>query len=305
MHKRIREAAPSTTVLGFLAIAAAAALWAVAAVAARDLFDRGLDPIELTASRSWIAVLGLGVLAWGSKAPAPERGKPLVAIALGLSIALVNTTYYLAIDRLPVAIAIVLQYTAPALVVAWTAIGARRRPAPEVLGAVVASAFGIVLVSELIGADVGSIDGLGILLGLASAVLFAGYTVLSESAGSVYGVQGALFRGFVAASVFWVIVFAFRGWPAGLFEPENIPGVLFVGIGGTLAPFLLYLWGVQQVKAERASIAATLEPVLAAIVAWIWLSQELSGIQIIGGVLVVASVLALQIRRQESRAPEP
>ena len=72
-----------------------------------------------------------------------------------------------------------------------------------------------------------------------------------------------------------------------------MPGIAFVGLGGTLIAFLLFVWGVQRVRAERASIAATLEPVLAGLVAWLWLGESLSPSQIFGGALVLGAVIAL------------
>jgi drug/metabolite transporter (DMT)-like permease len=233
-----------------------------------------------------------------------HRAVPAVVL-LGLSIALVNAAYYLAIERLDVAVALVLQYTAPALVVAWVAVAARSLPRPEVLVAVPVTFVGVVLLSGLIGSDIGPADGLGIAFGLASAVLFATYTLVSERAGDAYGIFGALLRGFLAATVMWIAFQITRGWPGELFESTTILGVLFVGVGGTLAPFVLYLWGVQRVRAERAAIAATLEPIAGAAIAWVFLSQDLSSAQILGGLLCLGAVVALQVRRPVALPPEP
>lgn len=287
---------------GLSAILLAAALWSVAAVVARDLFDRGVDPLELAAARSFIAALCLAPL------PAARRrasgGSLPVVIALGLSIALVNAVYYSAIARLDVAVALVLQYTAPALVVGWVAFHARRRPTTDVLLALAVTSVGVILVSGLVGADVGPVDLIGVAFGLAASVLFATYTLLSERVGTAYGVLGALLRGFCAAAVMWTLFQLTRGWPTELFDPANIGPVIFVGVAGTFMPFILFLWGVQQVKAERAAIAATSEPILAGIIAWIWLGQALSLLQLAGGGLILSGVVALQIRRKEVVVPE-
>lgn len=303
MGKPASSTTHSGTTLGLLAIAGAAALWAIAAAVARVLFDDGVEPLELVQSRALLSAAGLACLpaAWKK----PEHPRVQRVIALGLCIALVNAAYYIAIQRLAVAIAIVLQYLGPPLVVLWTALTIRRRPAGRVLAAVAAAFVGVVLVSELPGGDLGSIDAPGLIAGLAAAVFFASYTVLSEKAGQTYGVVGALFRGFLAASVVWIVFQSFRGWPSALFTAEHLPLVVFVGLGGTLAPFLLYLWGVQRVRAERASIAATLEPVLVALVAWIWLGQVLTPMQIGGGVLIIGAVLSLQIRDDARSVPGP
>ena len=78
-----------------------------------------------------------------------------------------------------------------------------------------------------------------------------------------------------------------------------------MGVVGTLLPFLLYIWAVARVRAERAAIAATLEPVLAAALAWVWLGEELSALQVVGGGLVLGAVLMLQPNARKSPDPKP
>jgi DME family drug/metabolite transporter len=305
VEKRAPTAISSETLSGLIAIALAATLWAVAAAVARALFDDGVDPLELVQARALLSAAGLALVPAAWRRP-EGRGDIQRVIVLGLCIALVNAAYYIAIQRLAVAVAIVLQYLGPALVVLWTAATLRRKPSREVLIAVLIAFTGVVLVSELPAGNLGRLDGFGIAAGLASAVLFASYTVLSEKAAAPYGIQGALLRGFAAASLFWIVFQSFRGWPEELFTRDHLPLVLFVGLVGTLAPFLLYLWGVERVRAERASIAATVEPVLVALIAWLWLGQALSAMQLTGGALIIGAVLSLQIRRPQAvLVPEP
>lgn len=138
-----------------------------------------------------------------------------------------------------------------------------------------------------------------------TAIFFASYTLLSDRAGATFGPVGAVARGFAVAAVFWIAVQVIRGWPAALVAPANLPKVLFVGIGGTLVPFLLFIWAIQHVGPERGAIVATLEPVLAAAIAWLWLDQALLPVQIVGGLLVIAAVVVLQLRAPKSLAPPP
>ena len=299
MHKPTPDPPDSQAPLGLAAIAAAAGLWAVAAAVARRLFDQGVDPIELVQARSYIAVAGLALLpaSWRARG---GRGDMRFAVAMGLAIALVNATYYTAIDRLPVAVAIVLQYSAPAAVVAWAALVYKRRPSRRMLIAVVVTFVGVVLVSELPAGELSGIDALGLVMGMGAAFFFAAYTLISERAAVAYGSFGALLRGFATASCFWVLFQLPRGLPRDLWDADNVVGVLFVGVFGTLLPFILYIWGVQRVRAERAAVAATLEPVLAALVAWLWLDQVLSPMQLMGGAMIVAAVLSLQVARKKA-----
>ena len=286
---------------GLAAVALAAALWALGAAVASSLFDDGVKPLELAEARSVVSALGLALIpvAWRRPVSPPEPAVRRSLVALGACIGLVNAVYYVAIERLPVAVALVLQYTAPAMVVIWTALRLRAKPRNDVLFAVALALAGVALVSGLLGAKIGSADGLGVVMGLASAILFATYTLVGESVISSYGPLGAMFRAFSIAGAGWITWQAFNGWPAELFEPANLPRVLLVGVMATLVPFFLYLWGVERVRAERAAIAATLEPVLGAVVAWLLLDQSLGILQVTGGALVIVAVILIQTSRKE------
>lgn len=286
----------------------AAACWGIAAAVAKDLFESGVEPLELAQARSYVAAIGFSLLpgAWARGEARVDRRALIPLIGLGLSIPAVNGVYYLAIQRLDVAVALVLEYSAPVLVVAWTAVVSRKFPRPLLLGTLSAAVVGVVFVAELPAGDVGELDGVGLLLGLAAAVFFSAYTLLNEEAGARFGPIAAMARAFLVAAAFWVVYQAPRGFPSDLVDPDNVWRVLFVGIGGTLVPFLLFIWGVSKVKSEKAAIAATIEPPLAGLIAWLWLGETLSPMQIGGGVLILAAVAALQLdRTRPVLAPEP
>ncbi len=290
--------------IGLASIALAAILWAVSANVARTLFDDGVDPLDLTPARAYLALICLATLRPWKVRP---QGRTIgLIVALGMSIALVNATYYVTIERLPVAVAIVIQYTSPVLVIGWMSLGRRALPGPDVLLGLIGAVAGVVLVSELGSVSLDEIDGVGVGLALGSACLFATYTLLSEAAESKLGPAGSMFWAFGVATIFWIVVQGVRGYPTELLGGDYLPRVAFVGIVGTFAPFLLFVWGLKRVASERAVIAASLEPPAAALVAWIWLGQSLSVLQIVGGVLVLAAVVSLQARVHEpARAPEP
>ncbi len=272
---------------------------------ARTIFDDGIDPLDLTPARAYLALACLAMLRpWKRPSGGEEMWGPVVI--LGLAIALVNATYYITIERLPVAVAIVIQYTSPVLVVGWLSLKRRALPSPEVLLALIGAVTGVLLAAELGSVSLSEIDGLGVSLAAMSAGLFAVYTLLSERLDVVYGAVGSMFRAFAVATIFWIVVSIFRGFATELLELKYLPRVLFVGVIGTFVPFFLYVWGMRRVAAERAVIAASLEPPTAAVVAWIWLGQGLSTLQIVGGLLVLAAVVSLQLRAHDpARAPEP
>ncbi len=307
MHEQPSARIDSGAGLGLLAVIGAAACWGIAATVAKDLFEAGVDPIELAQARSYIAAVGFSLLpgAWSGGLRLDRSTAPAV-IGLGLSIPAVNGVYYLAIQRLAVAVALVLEYSAPVLVVAWTALRERKVPRPLLLATLTAAVVGVVFVSELPAGDIGSLDGVGLMLGLAAALFFATYTLLNEATGARFGPIPAMARAFAVAALFWVIYQAPRGFPEDLIASENILRVLFIGIGGTLVPFLLFIWGVSKVKSEKAAIAATIEPPLAGVIAWLWLGERLSAMQVGGGLLILGAVAALQLERARPvLAPEP
>lgn len=317
MHKQGSERIDSGTGLGLLAVIGAAACWGVAAAVAKGLFETGVDPIELAQARSYVAAVGFSLLpgAWSRVGSASRRKRWGIGIdrrsapsliGLGLSIPAVNAVYYLAIQRLDVAVALVLQYSAPVLVVAWTAVRTRKLPRPLLLVTLLAAVVGVVFAAELPAGDIGSLDGIGLMLGLAAAVFFATYTLLNEATGVHFGPIPAMARAFALAAAFWLVYQIPRGFPEDLVHPDNVLRVLFIGVVGTLVPFLLFIWGVSKIKSEKAAIAATIEPPLAGVIAWVWLGETLSGMQVGGGVLILAAVVALQLERDRPvLAPEP
>lgn len=280
--------------LGLAAILLTVILWAVAANVAHSLFVAGVNPLELAGVSAMVATFGLAVLesfVGRSHAKAMNRQQ----FALGLILVGLVGADYVAIQRLPVAVAIVLLFTAPILVVLWTALTSRRIPSRSVLLALLLSIVGVVLVSNLLVGEIGQINWFGIGVGLTTAVGFAAYIVLSEKLSATDEPIGVMLKVFAVASLFWIAYQLTQGMPWMLLTSQNFPKVLVVGIVGNLLPYLLFFWSIQRVSAERAAIVATLEPFVAAVLAWVWFGQTLTMMQIFGGVLIVAAITWMQI----------
>jgi len=148
--------------------------------------------------------------------------------------------------------------------------------------------------------DTQQINWFGIFVGLTTAVFFAAYIVLSEKLSETHELIGVMLKTSAVASLFWLAYQITQGIPSTLLAPENFPRVFYVGIAGILLPYVLFFWCIQRVQAERAAIAATLEPVIAAVLAWIWFGQTLNLMQIIGGVLIISAITWLQMTTANS-----
>jgi drug/metabolite transporter (DMT)-like permease len=302
---RADRAAPGPRRLrALLQLVVAGGCWGLAAIIAKTAFDRGVAPVRMAEARSVVALCILAIaLAWRRRdLLRPPRGSFPVLAAFGLTLSLVTASYYLAIDRLAVGVAISIQYTAPVILLVAGGLTGLGRPTRLAWVAAGVTLLGAVLVSRALQ-GLSGVDGLGILAALASALTFAGYLFLADVAGR-RGIHPAtlLLWGFLAAIVFWSVAAPWWSWPYGrLAEPKVILAVLGVGVVGTLIPFLLAVDAVPVVSPATAGIAATVEPPAAAAFAWLFLGQHLIAAQIAGGLLVIAGIALAQLRPTVAR----
>jgi drug/metabolite transporter (DMT)-like permease len=267
---------------------------------ARYMLDDGVSAMRLSQMRSAGSLLVL-VAALAVMRPRLMRARradlPQLAFLGICGLALVHATYYAAIDRLQIGVALVIQYMAPLLLLGWLRFRYGRRLAPSLWGAVVLSIIGCALVVRAY--DPGALDGLGVVFALGATVTFAVYMVASERSGQRYEATTTLVWAFAFASLFWLVV---QPWWTFPFERVDVWLALGVILVGTLFPFICVVTALRHLPAPRVAIAATLEPVLAAIFAW-WLHDErLVAVQLAGGVLVLAAVAWVQSHRPDLEA---
>ncbi|MGH3102223.1 MAG: EamA family transporter, partial [Thermoleophilia bacterium] len=176
----------AAAVAALLRVVLAGACWALAAVLAKYAFDRGVPPVRLAEARVAVALVALApFLAWrrpGLLRPPPGTWPALAGF--GACVAAVNLTYYLAIDHLPVGVAVALQYTGPAILLAATTLLLRdggSKPGRLAWVAAGLTLAGAVLVSRALE-GLGGLDLPGLAAGLASAALFSAYLLSAELA---------------------------------------------------------------------------------------------------------------------------
>jgi drug/metabolite transporter (DMT)-like permease len=303
------------TAAALLRIVAAGTCWGLAAVLAKFAFDRGVPPVRMAEARVAVALAVLVVILswrWRDQMRLPP-GSLSILVGFGLCVAGVNAAYYIAIDRVPVGVALSLQYTAPVLLLGLAALtrvrGGGVLPGRLAWVAAALTLAGAALVSRALD-GFSRVDGLGLLAAAASALLFAGYLLTAGRAGR-RGVPPAtvLFWGFVVATVAWSVLAPWWSWPFGALHQAKVAlAVLGVGLVGTLLPFFLAVGAVRVLSPATAGTAATVEPPAAAFFAWVFLGQHLTGPQLFGGALVVAGVVLahrVAVLAPEALAVEP
>jgi drug/metabolite transporter (DMT)-like permease len=288
---------------GFAAVLAAAAMWGVAGVVAKSLFLRGTVTPEIVVEIRVTAGLALTLLLLRMQKLSPllPRAAMLDLLPLGLAMIVSQSMYYLTISLADVATAIFLQYTAPALVVAYTALVQHERLSAAQFGCLAgAVAGGYMLV---VGPNGLATSPAAVAAGTASALGFAGWILVGRARRGTVGPWQMLFHGLLVGSVVWS--FYVPPWVAYLrpFAAEDWALILFIVVFATVTPFALFLYGLRFIDSRSASLTATVEPVIAAVVAAISLGEGLAGREILGALTILASVVLLQLVPGRTGAP--
>jgi len=273
--------------MGFALLAAL--FWGVSGAVAADAFA-AVSPAQVSEVRALVTSAFFIPFAWYRGVLSPRGG--LIKFALfGINLAIVNVTFYWAIERLGVGPGATLQFLAPIFVLLWMVVAQRRHVAGAVWIAGVVAVSGVFLITEAWHLEGG--DWIGVMWGLVSAVAFASYLVVGEHLGRTYPSMTIVTWGFIFASVVWLIF-------QPLWEfPTELTGIvwaelIWVAIMGTALPFLFEVSALRRATSGIVGVIATTEPVFAATVAWVWLGQVLSPVQILGGGLVLGAAAAIQ-----------
>ena len=281
--------AAQTQKIGVALALTAALLWGVSGAVAADAFA-DVSPARVAQARAMLAAAILIPYAWWRGALG-THGMAAWFIPLGLNLAVVNVTFYWAIDRLGVGPGATIQFLGPILVLGWMAMVQRRPVAPIAWAAAVLAVAGVALVSQ--AWDVDNIDWVGIAAGLASAVTFASYLLLGEHLGRKLPAATVMAWAFVVTSAFWMVVQPLWGFPTD--QPAAVwLKLIWVGIAGTAIPFLVEFAALRRAASGIVGVVATAEPVIGAAAAWVLLDQRLGAVQIAGGLMVVIAVASIQ-----------
>lgn len=286
---------------GYFYVILAALFWAVSGSSGKFLFKGGVTPMELVQMRVTLsaAVLFVYLLLTNRACLVISRRDILYFGVLGtVGIAMVQFTYFYSISKIHVAAAILLQYLAPAFIALHAVLIARERLARATVLAVAGSLAGCYLVVGAYNLNVVAMNWKGIAAGIAAGLSFAWYAVHGERGMRRYHPWTVVFYALLFAALFWNIALppfqAFRR----PYSPVQWTWILYIAVLGTVVPYGLYSLGINLIRSTRASITATLEPITAALISFLFLGETLEPLQVLGGAVVIASVIVLQTRRE-------
>ncbi|MFJ9725994.1 EamA family transporter [Streptomyces sp. NPDC101209] len=286
-----------------LALASAVAFGG-SGVAAKPLIEAGLDPLHVV----WLRVAGaaLVMLPVAVRHRALLLRRPVLLVGFGLlAVAGVQACYFAALSRIPVGVALLVEYLAPGLVLGWVRFVQRRPVTRAAALGVVLAVGGLACVVE-IWAGLG-FDALGLLLALGAACCQVGYFVLSDQ-GSDAGEDapdplGVIAYGLLIGAL--VLTAVARPWTmdwtvltgTARMDGNPVPAALLLAWIVLVATVLAYVTGVLSVRRlspQVAGVVACLEAVIATVLAWVLLGEHLSAPQIVGGVVVLVGAFIAQ-----------
>ena len=292
--------------------ATAAVVWGVNGAVSKTILSTGVPSERLAQIRSLGAALGLvAILA----VIAPQRLRLtrrevpyLIVFGIG-GLAFVQWFYFLAIHRLDIGVALLIEYLAPLLVALWARYAYREPVRRRIWGALALALIGLALIVNLFGGGA-SLSTAGVLFALGGAFAYALYVLLAEHVVGGRDPVSLLAWGFLFASVFWAVLVPWWSFPAHAFaRTTSLHGHLhaihlpvwtlaaWMIVLGTIAPFFLLVSALRHLPATRVGIVAMLEPVAGALVAWAWLGETFGGVQLAGAIVVLAAIVLAQTAR--------
>jgi drug/metabolite transporter (DMT)-like permease len=299
------------TRLGYAMVATAATLFAVNGSVSKVVLGSGLSSLELTQIRNTCAALLFLIFlaAFARSRLRVGRRELAFLLAFGLvGVALVQWLYFVAIENLPVGVALLIEFTAPLFVALFARFVYKEHVRRRIWVAVAMCLVGLALVVEL-WAGV-SFSTLGVTAAFGGALALTAYLLMAERERRHRDPASLSFYGFLFATLLWAVVQPLWDFPWDVLDDTvSLQGNLseysapiwallaFIVLIGTMVTFTLLTGSLRHISATRASIVATLEPVVATLVAWAWLGETLGATQLIGGAVVLAGIFLAQSAR--------
>lgn len=316
-------ASKSHPLRGYLYIAGATLLWGISATLGRGAFTgqllpRGrslkpIDPLILSQCRmtfSFLVLFPILVIRRGLGRLRLPRTDLQQLVLLGLfGVAASNYLYYLAIQKTNVATAIILQYSAPVMVLVFMVARGLQRATPKRVSAVGLAVVGSALAIGLGGSSGLTLNAVGVAAALLAAVAFSYYNIVGHDIVARYDHWIVLLYTALSAAVFWLVVNPPWKVVAAHYSGFEWAFLLMFSMVSALLPFSFYFAGLQYLEPTKAIVASCLEPVFSIVIAAVVLGESVRPVQAIGIIVVLAAIVVVQLPEadegQRARVIEP
>ena len=228
-------------------------------------------------------------------------------VLFGFVVSVFNSAWTFSVQFNGAAVATVFAFSSPAFTAILSHWILKEKITPVKLTSIALSILGIVFISNAFDASAWQANAIGVFFGLATGFAFACYNLMGKTA-SNRGIDSwtTLLYSFGIATIFLFffnvasdVIFAKPILGDMFWLKDSLVGwgiLILLGIGPTLGGFGLYTLSLNYLPATVSNLIATLEPILTAIWAFLFLGERLTGPQIFGGLLVFAGVILLRLR---------
>jgi drug/metabolite transporter (DMT)-like permease len=297
---------------GYLLVGVSAVLWGLNGPASRITFDSGIEPRALAGWRVIGAALllcgGLLVADRASLRPHRAAWRPLALFGL-IGVSLGQLFYFEAIKRFDVALTLVIVFTAPLWVALFRRVAHGVRQGPVVWLGMLVAIVGVA--TSVLGRSggVGKASVAGLILAAMTAFAYAAQLILAGGLPLDVRPPARVGLSMLVAAPVWLVLPDVRSVDLGLLAtsvrvgphlPFHVPIwllVAYVIVGGTVVPYMLLVMGVGRIGPTAAGVTGTLEPIVAAVLGYVVLAQQLNIVQVGGIVLVLVAVVVAERAR--------
>jgi drug/metabolite transporter (DMT)-like permease len=278
--------------------------FALGGVAAKVLREANMDAFRLTQIRSTGAALILLTFALikGKDQLRARRDELKDLIIFGVvGVAAVTSFYFFAIKYLFVSVALIIEFTASIWIALYLKFVKKKHISPIMWVGIACAFSGLILVSQIWSSS--SLSPIGVLAALADAIALSYYFLTADRLTQTRSSLSLMTWGIGVAAIFWTIILPWWNFPfeyltksfslSGNLSNYSAPGwvlILWIIIVGTVIPYLLTVTGIRELSAGTSSVIGMIEPIFAGVIAWILLNEALSGIQLIGCVVVLFGI---------------
>ena len=287
--------------LGPIYALAAGALWGSMGVFVRHFNAMGLEPLEIAWFRVFFSLLVVGgYLAVFHRELLRVKLRHLpIFVGTGVgSLFLLNLTYYTSMQYVSLAVAGVLLYTAPIFVMLLSAVLFREKITPQKALALILAFLGCALVSGIGGGT--QVSTVGILWGLGAGVSYALYSIFGRYAiDRGYGSWTMTFYTFLFCFLADCLLCDWRAIGTVFVQPPELGCAAALGVVTAFFPYVFYSGALERMEGSRASILASVEPVVAALFSVLLFHEPLSFGGVIGMLLVLTAIVLLSVKKKK------
>lgn len=296
--------------IGATAVSFAALMFGLNASTVKVILATGISPELLVLFRATFTavVAGFILLITNRKAfKVAKKDIPLLIVYGIIGIAMMQWSYSNAVSRLPIAVALLIEYTAIVIVPLVALILFKEKIKARLWVGIAAVLVGLGIVSNIWDSH---LDPIGVAWAVMAAICVSVYFLIGEHTQRKRDAMSTLFYTFAVAAVFWAIIniinpskipdinkiVSLSGNLAGVMWPTWV-ALLWLGIMGSFVPMYLDYIALGNLSATAVGIIATSETVFASAFAWVWLGESMTTLGVIGGLIVIVGIILAETSR--------